>query len=715
MQKNEITFDESIHIVDPAFFDVFDFPLLRDAANPLQEAHAVVLTPETAARYFGEHDPVGQTLSIRIGEVDREFFVTGVTAELPRNSSIQFTMAVSWAVSTDLYDARQRRSWGNVIVETYVLLKEGVFADTLETKFPLLVQQEVGDFEEGSYTIGLQPMRDIHLNPDFPQGLAIVSDPAYSYILSALALLVLSIACINVVTLSVARSTGRTLEVGIRKVVGAERVQLMQQFWGESGILALLALIGGVLLAWIALPFFNNLINTNLTFRLDPVMLLLIAVLGCILGFIAGSYPALILSKHHVASVLKGSVQIGERKSMLRQGLIVAQFAFAVFLIASTLIMSRQLQFLQTKNLGFDKEQVVVIPMSPALQSMGRSGMAGMDNSIQAGMDIVELFKQELDQQPTIKQVGAASFSLGAGNWFNMGYQSDNGRFLKFQMNVVDPDFLETLGMELVSGRNFAGYATADARRGVIVNETLAAAYGWEDPIGQQLPGPFGNHEIIGVVRDFHFQSLHTEITPALLVMNMEPIMAGIMDVNITSSPVPKLFVRLASDSVPAGLDALERVWDRLVTEQPFTFSFLDAQIDSQYRAEQKLRQLVIVATLLSIFIACLGVFGLAALMVARRNKEIGIRKVLGASVHGIVLLLSKDFARLILIAFLAVAPAVYLVMDRWLQDFAYRIGIGPGVFVLSGVLAMVIALLTVSFQSIKAAMTNPVDSLRSE
>ncbi len=715
VQKENISFDESIHLVDPAFFEVFNFPLDYGTANPLSETHNVVLTPETATRYFGEEDPTGQTLSIRIGERDQDFLVTGVTAEVPRNSSIQFTMLVPWRVSLDIYDDRQRRSWGNVIPETYALLQEGTIASSLEAKFPSLVQQVVGKFQNGSYTIGLQPMKDIHLNPDFPQGLASVSDPAYSYILSVLALLVLGIACINVVTLSVAGSTSRTLEVGVRKVMGAERGQLMQQFWGESAIMALLAMLGGILFAWLAQPFFNNLAGTDLNLRLETDTLVLLIVLVCVIGLVAGSYPALVLSGFRIVDVFKGTPKAGKGKGRLLQNLIIAQFAFAVFLISSTLIMSRQLEFLQTKNLGFDKEQVVTIPLQGALVTSNKGGMRGMGDRIGTGMELAEVFKQALAQQSMIKQAGAASFVPEGTSWLNLGYQADGGQFLKFQMNVIDPDFLETLNMELVAGRNFTEYGTIDANRGIIVNETLVAEYGWEDPIGQRLPGPFGDHEIIGVVRDFHFQSLHTTIEPVVLVMNMEPIMAGIMDITIISSPIPKLFVRIAPGKTVSALATMERIWDRLADGQSFTFSFLDERIDSQYRAEQLLRQLVVVTTLLSIFIASLGLFGLAALTVARRTKEIGIRKVVGASVSGIVLLLSKDFARLILIAFVIVVPVVYLVMDRWLQDFAYRIGIGPGVLILAGTLAMVIALLTVSYQTIKAALTNPVDSLRYE
>ncbi len=715
VQKGDVAFDENIHLADPGFFDVFNFPLQRGSANPLREPNSVLLTPETASRYFGEADPVGQILLIRIGEHDQEFFVTGVTTRVPPNSSIQFSIVLPWRVSHDVYDDRQRRSWGSVIPETYVLLKNETDPAVLEAKFHLVVQQHIGELSDGSYTIGLQPLEDIHTNPEFPQGLASVSDPAYAYILSILALLVLGIACINVVILSVASSTTRNMEVGVRKVMGAERTQLMLQFWGESIVLALLAVAGGIVLAWLGQPFFNDLAGTSSSYRLDVVTVFLLIILVCVIGLVSGSYPALVLSGYRIVDVLKGAIQVGERKGLLRQGLVVVQFAFAVFLISSALIMSRQLQFLQSKNLGFDKEQVVIIPLQGAVSTGRSGGLGGMSTGIDDGMELAELFKQELSQHATVVRAGAASFMPGASSWFSLGYQSDSGEFLRFQLNVIDPEFLETMDMELVAGRNFTGYGTADANRGILVNETLVASYGWEDPIGQQLPGPFEPHEVIGVVRDFHYQSLHTAIEPVVMAMNMEPIMAGIMDITVNASPVPKLFVRIAPDKTPEALAVLERVWNQFDAGQNFTFSFLDERIDAQYRAEQSLKKLVVIATLLAIFIACLGLLGQAALTVARRQKEIGIRKVVGASVFGILLLLSRDFIRLVLVAFIVVTPVVYLVMNRWLEDFAYRIGIGPGVLILAGLLSMAIALLTVSYQTITAARKNPVDSLRYE
>ncbi len=715
VQQAEASFNETIHLADPAFFDIFDFPLLQGTAAPLAEANSLVLSQEAALRYFGDANPIGQTLSIHIGNAPQELVVTGVAAEVPLNSSIQFTMVVPWIKSRDLYSDRQRRSWGSVIPETYVLLQEGTDAQAVEAKFPLLVQQAVGTMQDGSYTIGLQPMTDIHLNPDFPQGLAPVSDPAYAYILLVLAALILSIACINVVILSVARSTGRTLEVGVRKVLGAERTQLMQQFWGESFVLTLLALLSGVLLAGICTPLFNKLAGTELVFTLDAGMMLVLAVLVVLLAWISGSYPALVLSGFRPGIVLKGGLQTGKENSWLRSSLMTAQLAFAVFLITSTLVIGDQLAFLQNKNLGFDKAQVVVIPLAGAQPSSTQGGLRSLSEQMQTGMELAERFKQELARHPHILQTGAASALPGMPGWFNMGYVADDGRFLSFQMSVIDPDLAETLGLEVVTGRDFEEHGTADATRGILVNETLAASYGWADPIGQRLPGPFGDHEIIGVVRDFHVQSLHTAIQPVVLVMNAEPIIAGISDITINASPFPKLAVRIAPDAIPATLATLENEWEKLAAGQPLPFSFLDDHINNQYRAEQQLRRLVVAATLLSIVIACLGLLALAALTTARRTKEIGVRKVLGASAAQVVLLLAQDLLRLILLAFLMATPVVYLIMRRWLQDFEYHIDLGPGVFLLAGILALTIALLTVSYQSISAAQRNPVDSLRYE
>ncbi|MFQ5569487.1 MAG: ABC transporter permease [Rhodothermales bacterium] len=719
VQRGETTLQERVHYVDPAFFEAFDFPLLRGSAvgfagNP----NTVMLTPDLAVRYFGQTDPLGQTLSIRVGQDFQDFVIGGIVEAAPGPSSIQYDLLVPFAKAGDLFSERQQQSWFSVNVETYVLLHDNVPSTALDPKFPTMIRQVLGErVPEGAYTIGLQPMTAIHLDPSFPLGIAPISDPAYSYILSAIALLVLLIACINFMTLSIGRSASRALEVGVRKVIGAHRRQLMHQFWGEALLTTVLALILGVALAEAFRSLFNTLAGTDLAFRFDGGMLLFMGTLTLLIGLVAGSYPAAVLSGFRPVDVLKGKLSLGGDTNLLRRGLVVIQFALSIFLIAGTLIMARQLTYLQTKNLGFDEEQVVVIPTS-GTPTQGQ----GLASLLENGLRTAERLRNELAANPAILNVTASAHTFGEG-WISIGYDADDGTYRTFSMNIVDASYLPTMDMTLTAGRNFSLDIPSDAPRALIVNEAMAAEYGWEDPIGQRLPGAsFEDHEIIGVVHDFNFEPLHGNVRPLVLVLNPRLILQGSSDVNFSASPTPKISVRIAPDdedsqasSMSGTLTLIERTWQRVAPDQPYNYAFLDEALDRQYRQEERLGQIVGIASLLAVVIACLGLFGLAALAVVRRTKEIGVRKVMGASTSGLVLLLSKDFTLLVLVAFVLAVPAAYLVMDAWLQDFAYRIDLGAGTFVLAGVLAFAIALLTVSVQAVKAALADPVKSLRYE
>jgi putative ABC transport system permease protein len=694
---------ETIHLVDPDFFEVFDFPLVAGEPSAVfKELNTVVLSERFAARYFADADPVGQTLAMEVGDRFEDFVVTGVAEDVPTNSSIQFDVLVPFEKGTGWqWGERAQEAWFNVTPETYIALRADAEVTALEAKFPDLVAGVLGDrVEPGQYTIGLQPMTGIHLDPDMPLGIATVSDPSYSYILGAIALFVLLIACINFMTLSIGRSAGRALEVGVRKVMGADRGQLMRQFWGEALLMTGLALVIGLALARAFLPLFNDLAGQQLALRLDASLFVAVAALLAVVGLASGGYPALVLSRFRPVEVLKGSLRVSGDASLLRRTLVVVQFSLSIFLIASTLLMRDQLHYLQTRSLGFDKEQVVVVPTN--LQP-------------DDGMPLAERFRNELEGRPGIVSVAAARYTFAAGSWLNAGYYSDGGAYRFFNINVVDHDYVSTLGLEIVQGRDFSREITADQAQAVLVNEAFVAEYGWEDPLAAHIPGDFGDHQIIGVVRDFNYASLHTEVEPLALVLDLDALYQGIADVNSGQARTPKILVRIRPDDLPATVALLERTWNTASPGQAFSYSFLDEAVDSQYRQEERLGQMVGIASMLSILIACLGVFGLAALSVARRTKEIGVRKVMGASIPQIVVLLSRDFTVLILIAFALAVPATYLFMDPWLADFAYRVGIGPVPFLLSGMAALVIAWLTVGYQSIRAALANPVKALRYE
>ncbi|MDX1548190.1 MAG: FtsX-like permease family protein, partial [Rhodothermales bacterium] len=568
-------------------------------------------------------------------------------------------------------------------------------------KIPTMMEQVLGE-RYGTYehTFGFQPITGIHLDPDVPVGIEPTSDPAYSYILGAIALFVLLIAAINFITLSIGRSADRAMEVGVRKAIGADRRQVMLQFWGEAVLLTALALGFGVLLAGVCLPLFNTLADRDLRLAFDAGTVLSVLGLGGVIALAAGIYPAAVLSGFRPVEVLKGQLRMRGDRSLLRRGLVVVQFALSIFLIAGTLLMQRQLDFLQTKNLGFDKEQVVVIPTGVPVEE---------------GEVLAERFRNALAGHGAVAGMTVSAFPLDGG-WMNVGYTTDQDVYRTFNVNLVDPDFLETMGIEVVAGRGFSRDTPSDERSALIINEAMVQEYGWTEPLGQRLPGRnFPDHEIIGVVADFNYESLRNAVEPAALVLSFDVLRPGIENVGMASSPRRDLSVRIRPDDIPGTLALLEQTWATVAPNQDFDFYFLDEAVDNQYQQEARLGRIVGIASLLAIVIACLGLFGLAALAVVRRTKEIGVRKVMGASVHGIVLLLSKEFTKLVLVAFVIAAPAAYFAQHRWLADFAYRVEISWRIFLVAGVAALGIAMLTVSYQAFRAALADPVKSLRYE
>ncbi|MFQ5569489.1 MAG: ABC transporter permease [Rhodothermales bacterium] len=679
---------EQLTFTDAAIFDAFSFPLHRgDPASALRTPDAVVLSESTARRYFGEADPLGQRLSIKLGEVFYDVVVTGVAARLPGPSSIDFDFLLPFARVEDVVGKARTENWRSASTHTYVHLVEGAESSDLEAHFPAFVARHIGADFTRSYQYRLQPLREVHLDPRVTGGMKPASNPAYSYILGGIALLVLLTACINFMTLSIAGAAARSREIGVRKVVGAQRRQLMQQFWCEALLMSLLALLLGLGLAELFLPLFNELANKELAFDAGARVSTLAALLGVTLltGVLAGSYPALVLSGFHPVETLKGRLQLGGANPFTRT-LMVMQFALSVFLIVSTLVMAGQLDFLKTKNLGLDADQVVVIP-----------------THTDAGAPLLERFRSELAGHPSIAYITGSDAVVGRAETFSMGYTEARGEQVSFPyLFRAEYDYLATFGLELAAGRDFSPQRTTDATASVIVNETLVQSLGWEAPLGETLRINGAEVNVIGVVKDFHFQSLHHSVEPAVLHLN-------------PSRPIRHLIARLHTDDLPATLAVLRGTWHEIAPGFPFDYAFLDADFDRQYRAEERWSRIVRYASFFAILIACMGLFGLAALAVTRRTKEIGIRKAMGASASNVVVLLSSRFVRLVLVAAVLACPAAYLVMHRWLNTFAYRIEIQPLTFVLAGGLVLLVALLTVSFQSIKAALIDPVESLRYE
>ncbi|HYH16564.1 MAG TPA: FtsX-like permease family protein, partial [Flavisolibacter sp.] len=537
------------------------------------------------------------------------------------------------------------------------------------------------------------------LNNTLPAGNVPISNPKYSIILGTIGVLVLLIACINFVTLSVGRSVTRSLEVGVRKVLGAERQQLIRQFWGEALLLTFFSIVIGIVLALICLKPFNQIADRELSLVMDSFVLVFTFILFLVVGLIAGFYPAIVLSGFRPIEVLKGKVNAAGRMSLFRRALIVAQFVASIVMIISTIIIGKQLNFLRDKDLGYNKDQIVVIPTNKS--------------SSREGNELAKRFRTAIETNPQVKASSTSWYSFIESGWMNIGFKDDKGVYRMFRMNQVDADFIPTMGLQLIAGRNFSKENVSDSNA-IIINDAMVREYGWKDPIGKKLPGNYAE-EVIGVVKDFHFESLHTPVKPMLLTMRADSILDASSDVSSDYSTSRKITVRLTEGDLQSQMNFLSAKWKAVAGDQEFNYSFLDESLSMAYQQELRLGRIVRYASFLSIFIACLGLFGLVTLVVNRRTKEIGIRKVLGAEVNSIVTLLSKDFVILVLIASLIAFPIAWWALNKWLQDFAYRVDIPLWAFIVATLIALLIAIATVSIQAIKVALMNPVKSLRTE
>ena len=701
-QEKEVTF------ADSSLFSVFTLPLLH--GNPrtaLAQPNTLVISATSAEKYFGadweQLPPLGETLLV--GRDKEPYQVTGVFADIPSNAHFHFGMFLSMPS----LEESQTEIWLSNNFYTYLLLREGTDVDALQTKLnetfetyaaPQIEQYANASYEEflgaGNYfKYQLQPLTDIHLHSDLGAEIEANGDIRYVYIFSAIALFVLLIACVNFMNLSTARSAGRAKEVGIRKTLGSVRQQLIGQFLVEAMLISFLALLLAILLSEAALPFFNDLADKQLSIRYLHPWYFLPLLLGAValIGLLAGSYPAFFLSAFRPAAVLKGKLAGGINRSWLRSGLVVMQFGISMVLITGTVVIYQQLNHIRSKKLGYDKEHVLVV-----------------HNTYYLG-EQAETFKNEALREPSVVAATLTGY-LPANAFSNNnsaifpGKNADSDRTTSLPWFYVDYDYIPTMGMELTSGRNFSRAFATDSST-LIINEA-AARYFFDDadPLGQELsafgevPGSFETFTVIGVVEDFHYSTMREKIMPMVIALHGN-----------TSA----LSLRVQPGQEAAAVAALETQWNRFMPDLPFEYSFLDERFNDTYKAEAKLGTIFTVFCSLAIFIACLGLFGLAAYTAEQRTKEIGIRKVLGASVGSLVLLFSRDFTKLVLIALLMAIPISYFMMDRWLDDFAYRITLGVGTFLMAGGIALLIAWLTIGFQSVRAAVANPVDSLRSE
>lgn len=679
-------FGERIAYADSNVFRLFAFPLLR--GNPetaLATPRSVVITESMAKKYFGAEDPVGKVLRF---DNRYDYAVTGVMQDIPFNSHIR---ADALATFTVFNDEPWINNWGVNLLWTYIRLKSGASPQTSNEKLPEFTKKYRGEETLANISYYLQPLRDIHLRSHMVAEMSANGDIAYIYIFSAVGVFVLLIAAINYMNLATARAAQRMKEVGVRKVLGAHRLQLLKQFLGESLLLAFFALLCALVMVELLLPAFNDFAGKTLalSYRTDALIVTTLLGVGVLVGVLAGSYPAFFLSAFQPAAVLKGILKSGQRAARFRRVLVVSQFSIAIILLVGAIVVFQQLSFVKAQHLGFNKEHLL--------------GINVRDRALSGKTEMV---KAELSKIPSVVSATASSNFIGAflGQSTFQPEGDDQSEWLMSEL-YVDADFTETMEMQVVAGRDFSRAIAGDSTTGFIVNEAAVKAMGLQTPEaalnvrlrrGDSRTGP-----ILGVVKDFNFTSLHREIEPLVMIYDPEHVLP--------------ITLRIRPEEVAGTLAALEQTWNRLSPAWPFEYAFMDESLDALYRADEKVGQIFGAFAAIAIAIACLGLLGLAAFTVERRTKEIGIRKVLGASTSGVIALLSKEFLQLVLLANLIAWPAAYFAAKRWLEEFAYRVDLGLTAFLLAAVTALVIAFVTVSLQALKAAMTKPVEALRYE
>lgn len=693
--------EERVIYADASIFDVFTLPVLD--GNPrqaLQQPNTVVITESTAKKYFGKTAVAGQYMETG----DRNLQIAGVIRDIPTTSHFNF----DFFISLETLEESRRNHWLGNNFNTYLLLEEGADPETVRAGLRGIVTRHVApqlksllnssleDLEKRGDHIryNIHPLTSIHLHSHRMGELGANNNVQYVYIFSVVALFILLIACVNFMNLSTARSANRAREVGVRKVMGSLRSNLVMQFLMESIMISIVSLILALVLAWSLLPWFNQLSGKtiDLTREISLGVCILLIAFAILVGIIAGSYPAFFLSSFQPIKVLKGKLAAGFRTGWMRNSLVVFQFGISIFLIVGTVVIYNQLNFIRNKKTGFNREQVLII------------------NDAQIPGNKAKLFKEEVKRSGLAKDVTITGY-LPTGSYRNSDVvfkdpTANAANSVSLQIWAVEEDYVPTLGMEMAAGRNFSKDLPTDSSA-VMINEAAVKLFGYTDPVGQTVYMPDGYlgtknspYTIIGVVKDFNFNSMRETVGPLLLQNRFN---GG------------SVAIRLPAGNQQTAVNKVRDIWKELAPEQPFQFTFMDEDFNRIYEAEQRTGKISLAFSILAVLIACLGLSGLAAYAAEQRTREIGIRKVLGASVGGIVQLLSKDFLKLVFIAALIAFPFAWWAMNHWLQHFAYRSAISWWVFAGTAIIALLIAILTVSYQAIRAALSNPVKSLRND
>ena len=692
LRKEDNPIAERFVYTDPDIFEVFSYKLISgDPATALENPYSLILTTPMAEKYFDGENPVGKTMLI---DNKQEYLITGLMEKLPANSTFQFDFLSPFA-TLEKENFTAVEDWRSHWCHTYFLLSDDASIEAIEARFPQFMKTYIEEPFQQRYHPELQPLSEIHFSSQLSSNWGDDLEEVYIYIFSAIAFFILFIACINFMNLATARSANRAKEVGMRKVLGAFRLQLVRQFLTESIVISFIALFFAIVMVELALPWFNSLIEreegVSIKYFEDNFYVLSLFGITLLVGIFAGSYPAFFLSKFKPVTVLTGKIVSGLRGMKLRKILVVSQFTIAIFMIIVNFILYNQVNYLNNKNLGFDKENIIYFS-------------APEDNTPERQ----RLIKHELRQNPAIRGVLMTSSEPGDGNMWGrfLPEASANQDGMTLRSIAIDEDYLPLLKIELVAGRNFSTERASDSTNALIINETAARQFGWDDPIGktiQWMDAEVGSKSrtVIGVTKDFHFESLHEPVEPLMIHYSPKYLFRYLMKVEPTNMAETYEF--------------LKEQWKVYDPNNPANHYFLDIDLERDYTMERIIGSLLLKFTFLTIFIAALGLLALASFTAEQRTKEIGVRKVLGASLKNIILMLSSEFVKLILIAFVIGGVLAYFAMDAWLRQFAYHIDIGPLTFLVCGLLILGITWLTIGYQAVKAALSNPVDSLRYE
>jgi putative ABC transport system permease protein len=683
--------EKNVLYADPSFFKLFSFKLQSgDAATALSDPSKIVISQSAARKYFNTDDAVGKVLKVG----DKNYSIAAVAQDVPANSQIQFDFVLPF-INVDA--AKEPEAYDSANYITYLLLQNVSDLPLLQSQVTAYMKK-VNKTEmkmEGSQflTFFMEPLTAIHLHSEVPDGLEPGGSVTYIYILVIVALLILVIACVNYVNLSIAQSAGRSAEIGVRKVMGAGRGQLFKQFIGESVFIVMISVIIAFGLAFLLLPFFNQLSGKQLGYEvlLNPLALISLALLGVFIGFAAGAYPALMLSNAKIIKILKSGFSFTSGQNV-RRSLIIFQFVISIFLIITTVIILQQLSYIRSKDIGYNKSNVVVLPVSYSMVSQ------------------VDGLKKVIGNIPGVESVAAANNEPVDVKWGDAIHTAD-GKGLTVNALPMDEDFIKTMQLKMVAGSSFnqsdvlqidTTHNYKNFRYSFILNQSAARAMGWSpaEAVGKEISKNFPGR-IKGVVKDFNFKSFHETIGPLLIFLD--------------HFQTHDIFVRISGNNTPSVIKSLQAIWKTHVPDRPFEYKFLDDDYDALYRTEQRTAGVFTTFSVLAIVLACLGLLAITAYAVVQRTKEIGIRKVLGATITNIILLISKDFLWLVVVATAVASPIAWYLSGKWLQDFAYRITINWWIFIAAGAASLMVAAITVSVQALKAALANPVDSLRSE